>query len=59
MTEGELKLYHNTFEAGRRQGMEDMAEKIMEEIKDKDAVMILKDAVIEIIDKYMKEIWLS
>ena len=60
MTEGELKLYHNTFEAGRLQGMKDM-EKIRKEILDlKKAHMIhfvspesLIDVVIEVIDKYV------
>lgn len=55
MDKGELNLYRDTFEAGRKAGMEELAEKLKEEIKSKDAVMILSDEVQQIIDKYLKE----
>lgn len=54
MTEGELKLYHNTFEAGRRQGMEELAEKIKEEMGSSN-MPEWTDWVNKTIDKCLKE----
>ena len=55
MTQGELNLYRNTFEDGKRTGIREFAERIKQEIKSKDTVMIFKDNIQEIIDKHLKE----
>ena len=58
MTEGELKLYHNTFEAGRRQGMKELAEKIKEEMGGSN-LLVWTDWVNKTIDKCLKEAGIS
>ena len=57
MTQGELNLYRNTFEAGRRAGMQDLAEKIGKYIERtyEDTDFIKRKYILQIIDKHLKE----
>ena len=54
MTQGELNLYRNTFEDGKRTGIRDFAKKIKEELGDIN-MDIFTNEVKEIIDKHLKE----
>lgn len=57
MTQGELNLYRNTFEAGRRAGVQDLAEKIGKYIERtyEDTDFIKRKYILQIIDKHLKE----
>ena len=54
MDKGELNLYRDTFEAGRRAGMEELAQRIKEEMGDIN-MDIFTNEVKETVDQCMKE----
>ena len=54
MDKGELNLYRDTFEAGRRAGMEELARRIKEELGNVDMLVTTNDTK-KMIDKYLKE----
>ena len=54
MDKGELSLYRDTYEAGRRAGMEELARRIKEEMGDIN-MDIFTNEVKETVDECMKE----
>ena len=57
MTEGELNLYRNTYNAGKRDALEEYVDRVKKTIdqQHEDTDLIKKEYVIQILDKYLKE----
>lgn len=57
MTEGELNLYRNTYNAGKKDALEEYVDRVKKTIdqQHEDTDLIKKEYVIQILDKYLKE----
>ena len=57
MTEGELNLYRNTYNAGKRDALEEYVDRIKKTLdqQHEDTDLIKKEYVIQILDKYLEE----
>lgn len=57
MTEGELNLYRNTYNAGKRDGLEEYVDRVKKTIDQQyeDTDLIKKEYVIQLLDKYLEE----
>ncbi len=57
MTDGELNLYKNTYNAGKRDGLEEYVDRIKKTLdqQHEDTDLIKKEYVIQILDKYLEE----
>lgn len=57
MTEGELNLYRNTYNAGKKDALEEYVDRVKKTIdqQHEDTDLIKKKYVIQILDKYLKE----
>lgn len=57
MTQGELNLYRNTYNAGKKDALEEYVDRVKKTIdqQHEDTDLIKKEYVIQILDKYLKE----
>ena len=57
MTQGELNLYKNTYNAGKKDALEEYVDRVKKTIdqQHEDTDLIKKEYVIQILDKYLKE----